>query len=203
MCRLTLTRSPASLARRNATGGWSDQWTRRACRRRDCVRGVVRIMLAFAGAASAFAAEPFEAVLVRFDVHHRPAISRPGTSVLQLGPGEMGLVVWTEQSGERWQIFRGTWSRPGDPGRNERAWLVSQAANARGSGAASPSALAQLTTQLDPLLSPSVIKALRGPGAAGFLTPPNGGVLLNSRLTIRRLEKAGQGLPRRPGRTVE
>ncbi len=178
--------------------GLSFRTIRRRLRTSGNFRGVARVLLAvvcLSSAVQASGAEPFEAVLVRFDADYRPIVAPVNTEVLQLAPGELGLIVWVEQGAERWQVFHETWTKPGNIVRNQPVWLVSHVRNSRGSGIASPSSFAQLTTQLDPLMSPSVMKTLRSQRSAELLTPPNGGTILNPRLTIRRTAEIEQKLP--------
>jgi CHAT domain-containing protein len=130
-------------------------------------------------------AQTLEGVVVRFDEEFRPTVSLIQESTFRLPPGEVGLVVWADNGSERWQVFRGTWRRP-DIRPPEPVWLVVTTRSAGGSDASSADNMAQLTTQLDPLISPSVIKALRASNATGFLTPPDGGVVLGTQLTLRR-----------------
>ena len=141
------------------------------------------------------AAEPWEAVIVRFDTQLRPTVTRLQKENVRLAPGESGLVVWLEEGHERWQVFREKWSRPPVPERGRQEWLVTDALSSRGGATSSPVGIGQLTTQLDPLLSPSVIKALQAPRQTQFITPPDGGIVLGPRLTIRRAATPGTPLP--------
>jgi CHAT domain-containing protein len=158
----------------------------------DRVAGALCLL---ASATTCPGAESFEGVLIRFDANNRQTISRVDKTDLHLAPAELGIVVWSDERGEQWRAFRGSWSIPGPTVDKGQVLPPSPLGEARGGDAASPSSLAQLTTQLDPLLSPSVIKAARARAPTAVLAPPDGGVVLGPRLTIRRYAKDDQSLP--------
>jgi CHAT domain-containing protein/tetratricopeptide (TPR) repeat protein len=186
------------MRRRGTTTDRATQETGTAALRRWCVAAAAQVVGAaccLAPASTCLGAASFEAVLVRFDADNRQTISRVDAPAVQLAPNELGIVVWADEGGQRWQVFRGSWSKPSPTADSERNRLAAALGNTRGGYAESPASFEQLTTQLDPLLSPSVIKAIGDTASTRVLTPPNGGAVLGQRLTIRRYEKNGESLP--------
>ncbi len=150
-----------------------------------CLCSVVAAVAAlFSG--ELFAAMPAEAVLVRFDAQLQPTIRRVDEAQVRLKPGELGLIVWTGEQGERREVFRGTWSRPDRavPSNSPYQPVLTEIRGVAGSATAEA---AQLTMQVDPLLLPGVMKALQDVEPAGFFTPANGSVILNQKPVFRRI----------------
>jgi CHAT domain-containing protein len=137
-----------------------------------------------------FAAEPAQAVLIRFDGQLQPSIRRVEEGQVRLESGELGLIVWTSEQGERRTVFRGTWSRPIQAVPTDAAPQPALA-EIRGFAGAATAEAAQLTMQVDPLLLPGVMKALQDLEPAGFFTPANGSVILERRPIFRRIVDAG------------
>ena len=135
-----------------------------------------------------------DAVLVRFDASFRPTVSPVTSREVRLKPDEVGLVVWTAEGGDRRHVFRGVWTKPTKTPARTRFWQVANDAGTRGNASASVSGVAELTTQLDPLLLPSVVKSLGGRRNQGFLTPPHDGVVLGNQPTFRRIVLTGKRL---------
>lgn len=100
---------------------------------------------------------------------------------IDLGTDVRGLVVWPDGDRDRWQFFTGTWERPYASVRSDFGFDFGS--QSRGSGIHSTSSLEllQSTTLLAQFRSPPVT---RGPGSV--VTPYEGALLLNPRLTFRR-----------------
>ena len=155
---------------------------------------LVLSVVGWATDASGQTAQFSDAVLVRFDTSYRPTVSPVTSEQIRLKPDEVGLVVWSAEGGDRRHVFRGVWTKPPRTPAQMRFWQVANDASTRGNAAASVSGVAELTTQLDPLLLPSVIKSLRGRSNQAFLTPPHEGVVLGTRPAFRRPGPNGQQL---------
>jgi CHAT domain-containing protein len=158
--------------------------------------GVLIVLLVGGAADAAGQADPRpDTVLVRFDAQYHPTLSPVTSNQVRLEADQLGLVVWAAEGGDRRQVFRGTWSKPARTPAPGRFWQVADHSGTRGNAAAAVSGVAELTTQLDPLLLPGVIKSLSGRSNQGFLTPPHNGVILGTRPTFRRLANDPGRLP--------
>jgi len=149
------------------------------------------LLLAFlnAGSPGATAGQTADALLIRTDKDYGIRVSVipfPPSRELAGGPG---LLIWSEDGQDRWQAL---------PAENfQIATRPSSTSGAldrfssRGGASVTPPAALPPTTQLVQLIGQLV---LRG---EGFVTPPNKGVLLDGRITIRRRanEKATEPYP--------
>ena len=145
--------------------------------------------------SAAGAAESNAGLLIRFDAEWRPVISRleAGQNQMELPADELGLVIWSEPSGDRRALFQGSWRRPLSA--PTPRWEQDAVRSIGPGGSFSNATAGQLTTQLDPLFLPGVVKSLRGAKRHALLTPYDGGVSLTSRPTFRRLADEHGKLP--------
>ncbi len=137
--------------------------------------------------ASAARAAPPPALVIVVDDERQVAIRPVDAHRVDLGAGRRGLVIWEDGDRERWQFFTGQWTRPRGTSTNIGDFDLDGQSRGADSPAASSLELLQSTTLLAELRIPAVNR-----GAGDIVTPFEGSVLLDPRVTFRREPPDGE-----------
>lgn len=127
------------------------------------------------------------AVVIHLDDSQRLIVASLDGDEISLPKDRQGLVVWSEGGRERWQVFTGRWKKPQHASSDTLDYRLMSASRGGQHTPSSPQ-LAQATTLITQLRTPPLNR-----DAGSILTPYDGAVLLNPRVTFRRESSGADG----------
>lgn len=130
----------------------------------------------------AAAEEPSNPVLVAFDAGRGAVVTEVDNSLISFQDDQTRLIVWTEGNLDRWSFFTGSWKRPSKDAATFSSTHLAEASRSSSFHFAAGIETIQSTTTVLPQLRSGAVTR----GAGDLVTPYDGGVHSNARITIRR-----------------